>query len=182
MFQKSESALDSRWTLGTVDQLVRSRDGLVRRVIIRYQNAKEEFHRLTDRNIRKLVKIWSCDDLNTDEELGELHKRLRGTARGRELVDQVLVEDPEADDIQVPPHHTPPLGKDDLSSHTDQPTTPAVDKTLGYLLTWRSVEPVPDQGQSLLSGNWSDEMIEYEESCCECSLPGILESINLNLE
>merc|ERR1711888_461787 len=30
MFQKSESALDSRWTLGTIDQLVRSRDGLVK--------------------------------------------------------------------------------------------------------------------------------------------------------
>ena len=182
MFQKSESALDSRWTLGTVDQLVRSRDGLVRRVIIRYQNAKEEFHRLTDRNLRRLVKIWSCYDLNTDEELAELQKRLRGTARGRELIDQVLVEDPQGDDIQVPPLHTPPLGQDDESSHTDQPTTPTVDKTLGYLLAWRSVESVPDQGQSLLSGNWTDEMIENEESCCECSLPGILESINLNLE
>ena len=39
MFQKSESSLDSRWTLGTVDQLVRSRDGLVRRVIVRYQRS-----------------------------------------------------------------------------------------------------------------------------------------------
>ena len=70
----------------------------------------------------------------------------------------------------------PPQEQDDVSSSTDQCTA------LQYLLAWRSFEPVPDLGQSLLSGDWSDEMIEYEESCCECSLPGILESLNLNLD
>ena len=127
------------------------------------------------------MKIWSCDDLNTDEELAELQNRLRGTARGRELIDQVLVEDRHGNDAQVPPLHTPPLGQDDESPHSDQPTAP-VDKTIKSLLARTSIEPVPDLGQSLLSGNWSDEMIECEESCCECSLPGILQSLNLNLE
>ena len=175
MFQKSESSLDSRWTLGTVDQLVRGRDGLVRRVIVRYQNAKEEFHRLTDRNLRKLVKIWSCDDLNTDEELAELQRRLRETGKGRELIDP-LVKDLQGDDVHVPPLQPPPQEQDDVSSSTDQCTA------LQSLLAWRSFEPVQDLGQSLLSGDWSDEMIEYEKSCCECSLPGILESLNLNLD
>ena len=57
------------------------------------------------------------------------------------------------------------------------------------MLARRSFEPVPDLGQSLLSGDavsgdWSDEMIESEsgvEQSCVCSLSGILESLHFNL-
>ena len=182
MFQKSESSLDSRWTLGTVDQLVRSRDGLVRRVIVRYQNAKEDVHRLTDRNLRRLVKIWSCDDLNTDEELAELQKKLRETGRKRDLIDP-LVRDLQGDDVRVPPLQPPPQVHHDVSSRKDQCAS------LQTMLARRSFEPVPDLGQSLLSGDavsgdWSDEMIESEsgvEQSCVCSLSGILESLHFNL-
>ena len=177
MFQKSESSLDSRWTLGTVDQLVRSRDGLVRRVIVRYQNAKEDFHRLTDRNLRRLVKIWSCDDLNTDEELAELQKKLRETGSKRDLIDP-LVRDLQGDDVRVPPLQPPPQVRRDVSSSKDQCAS------LQYMLARRSFEPVPDLGQSLLSGDWTDEMIENESGerqRCVCSLSGILESLHLNL-
>ena len=38
MFQKSESDLGSRWTLDTIDQLVKRKDGLARRAIVRYKN------------------------------------------------------------------------------------------------------------------------------------------------
>ena len=51
-FQKSESALSSAWTLGRVDQVVRSRDGLIRRVIVKYRNSNEEFDRVTERSAR----------------------------------------------------------------------------------------------------------------------------------
>ena len=37
-FQKDESALAIRWTLGTIDQLVIGRDGLARRAMVKYQN------------------------------------------------------------------------------------------------------------------------------------------------
>ena len=84
MFQKSESDLGSRWTLDTIDQLVKRKDGLARRAIVRYKNFKEEFHRVTDRSIRILVKIWSCDDLNIDDDLAELNKRLCNSDRTSE--------------------------------------------------------------------------------------------------
>ena len=91
MFQKRESELDESWSLGTVDQLVQSRDGLARRAILRYQNPQENFHRVSDRHIRSVVKIWSVDDQNVDEDLAALQRRLRLTVRGAELVDQLLV-------------------------------------------------------------------------------------------
>ena len=47
-FQKTESALDSAWTVGQVDQLIASRDGLIRRVILKYFNASEDFPRFSD--------------------------------------------------------------------------------------------------------------------------------------
>ena len=39
LFQKKEGELENAWSLGKIDQLVRGRDGMVRRVIIQYQNA-----------------------------------------------------------------------------------------------------------------------------------------------
>ena len=59
MFQKSESDLGSRWTLDTIDQLVKRKDGLARRAIVRYKNtslaAKGALaNRLQRRNARKI--------------------------------------------------------------------------------------------------------------------------------
>ena len=89
MFQKSDPGLDARWTLGTVDQLVHGRDKLTRRVIVKYQNSNEDHHRLTDRSVRSLVKVWSCDDLNLDEDLANLQEKLSTTEAGLSLVRQV---------------------------------------------------------------------------------------------
>ena len=50
-FQKEESALSSPWIMGVIDQVVRGRDGIIRRVIVRYRNFKEEFDRFTDRSV-----------------------------------------------------------------------------------------------------------------------------------
>ena len=161
MFQKSESDLGSRWTLGTVDQLVKSKDGLARRAIVRYKNFKEEFHRVTDRSIRSLVKIWSCDDLNIDDDLAELHKRLCSSDRGRELVRQVQTDDTPA---QV-------LGDDEQP----EPTC----KALVSLLAVTSVE----QENDLTPPMYDDEEVPRGvESGCVCSVTGILHNLNLNLE
>ena len=78
--------------------------------------------------------------------------------------------------MSMPPLRPPHQERGDVSSSTDQCTS------LQSLLAQRSFEPVSDLGQSQLSGDWSDELFEYEESCCECSFPGILESLNLNLD
>ena len=89
-FQKKESELDTAWTLGTIDQLVKGRDDLARRAVVRYQNPSENFHRVTDRHIRSLVKIWSIDDQNVDEDLAELLKQLQATGETCDLLDQLV--------------------------------------------------------------------------------------------
>ena len=75
-FQKTESALDSAWTVGQVDQVIASRDGLIRRIIIKYFNPKEDFPRFSDRSARKVVKLWSMDEACLFDDLSELQRRV----------------------------------------------------------------------------------------------------------
>ena len=49
-FQKKEGKVNTRWVIGKVEQVIRSeRDQKIRRVIVRYQNEREDFGRMTDR-------------------------------------------------------------------------------------------------------------------------------------
>ena len=76
-FQKKESKLDNKWTVGKVDQVVRGRDQKIRKVIIKYKNASEEnTFRFTERSVRKLVKLFSIDEHQIQEDLSELQKRI----------------------------------------------------------------------------------------------------------
>ena len=96
-FQKKDGKLEIRWVLGRVDQVVKSeRDGKIRRVIVRYQNEKESFGRTTDRSVRKLVRLFSIDEHQVQEDLGELQRRideLRGLER------HISVDKPEGEDM-----------------------------------------------------------------------------------
>ena len=56
--------------------MIRSRDGLIRRVIVKYRNSNEEFDRVTERSARKLIKVWSVDDPDLNEDLGKLQARI----------------------------------------------------------------------------------------------------------
>ena len=88
-FQKEDSPLSSTWTIGQVDQVIASKDGFVRRAIIKYYNAGEDHPHLTDRAARKMVKLWSFDESCLFDDLGELQKRLDkkrdGTANDAEV-------------------------------------------------------------------------------------------------
>ena len=75
-FQRSEGALAGPWMIGRVDQLVRSRDGLIRRILVKYRNNKENFDRITERSARKLIKIWSADDPDLHADLSKLQSRI----------------------------------------------------------------------------------------------------------
>ena len=81
-FQKDESDLAASWTLGQVDQVIVSRDGLIRRAVIKYYNAGDDRHHLTDRSVRKLVKLWSIDEASLFEDLREIDKRLQANFAG----------------------------------------------------------------------------------------------------
>ena len=83
-FQKTESALSSPWTIGQVDQIITSRDGLIRRAIVKYFNATENFPRFSDRAVRKLVKLWSLEDSCLFEDLSEVDRRLGEQGGGQD--------------------------------------------------------------------------------------------------
>ena len=196
-FQKTESALDTCWTLGTIDQLVVGRDGLARRAIVRYQNSTEEFHRVSDRHIRSLVKIWSLEDQNIDEDLAELQRRLMTTAQSCDLLDQLLRVGPAG-------HPQPMQGLGSAAAAAMFSSTcgqcccdnhckichPAVQEAassvMSVLLGRKAVDIHPVQLHLDLEEH--DEGAQLEEhdsemsSHCDCSLTELLSSLELNLD
>ena len=88
IFKKKDSVLESEWTHGKVDQLIRGRDGLSRRAIVKYQNLDEEVKRTTDRSVRSLVKLWSIDDQSLEEDIAILEKQLRSSGVGSYLLSE----------------------------------------------------------------------------------------------
>ena len=75
-YQKKESELSSPWVIGRVDQVVRGRDGIIRKALIKYTNAKENIQRVTERSARKLIKIWSADDPDLQADLLKIQERI----------------------------------------------------------------------------------------------------------
>ena len=75
-YQKKESELSSPWVIGRVDQVVRGRDGIIRKAFIKYTNPKESIQRVTERSARKLIKIWSADDPDLQADLMDVQRRI----------------------------------------------------------------------------------------------------------
>ena len=68
-FRKVENELSSSWTLGKVVDFVRSKDGIVRRVTIEYQNTSESHKRETDRAARSMIKLFHIEDKGWCQEM-----------------------------------------------------------------------------------------------------------------
>ena len=69
----------------------RSKDGLIRKVTIKYRNASETRDRTTyRRSVRNLCKIWSEHDWNIQDDLTELAKRLSVMEDNDEIVENIL--------------------------------------------------------------------------------------------
>ena len=73
-FKKVNSELASKWTVGVIAEIVKSKDGLVRRAQVNYQNFGEDFLRFTDRAARSLIKLFHIDDQNWQDDMAEVEK------------------------------------------------------------------------------------------------------------
>ena len=73
-FQKTENELSSDWMVGQVHYITRSRDGVIRRVCVKYFNHKESKPRFTDRAVRSLVKLFSIDDSYFMHDMAKVEK------------------------------------------------------------------------------------------------------------
>ena len=76
LFIKRESSLKSLYQYGMVKNVYPSRDGIVRKVNIKYRNSDEKTFRETFRSARELVLIHAVDDVAILDEIGDmaLHK------------------------------------------------------------------------------------------------------------
>ena len=92
-FQKVENVLSSKWTVGQVDSLVRSKDGLVRRAFVRYYNYGENEARITDRAVRSLVRIFNIEDNYFIRDMSEVEKLMKTL--------EMKAEGEPSDDIDV---------------------------------------------------------------------------------
>ena len=66
----------SAWCIGRIDQIVRGRDGKIRKVLVKYTNANENFSRVTERSARSLIRLWSIDDPDLSEDLKKIQDRV----------------------------------------------------------------------------------------------------------
>ena len=99
-FIKEESKLSNDYTMGMVEQVNIGKDGLIRRVTVKYYNYTEKNPRLTDRAVRSLIRIFSTDELCLAEDLAVLQKFLDEKKSSEETIDDqngaaAKVDDPE---------------------------------------------------------------------------------------
>ena len=87
-FQKSENELSSDWTVGMVHYVTRSKDGVIRRVCVKYFNHKENKPRFTDRAVRSLVKLFSIDDSYFMQDMAKVEK-LMADLKSKEMPKKV---------------------------------------------------------------------------------------------
>ena len=69
LFLKSDKVFDTHYQYGIVKHVYQSRDGLVRKAEIEYQNHQEKAKRTTVRGVRELVVIHRFEEYSIDEVL-----------------------------------------------------------------------------------------------------------------
>ena len=117
-FIKTDGALDNKWTIGMVESVDRGRDGVIRKATIKYCNSSEQklslrkgagqddatFPRYTERAVRKLVKIFSLEEISLAEDMAELLRRETELSKAGEAAGAEGVSDLQQagnDDVDV---------------------------------------------------------------------------------
>ena len=142
------------------------------------------------------MKIWSIDDVNVDDDLADLQRRLEKSPSVAEQLGQLVSagQDPQ---LSLPAQQevTTPQGvvcracccrsHCSIEHNTIQRGASSVVKTL---LSHVTVHPVPEAGLVLhaqvedgVNGD-VDEVEEIQMENCKCSLTKLMENLNLNLE
>ena len=72
LFLKQESSISNTYQYGMVEDVEQSKDGLARKLRVRYRNVNESVDRYTTRSTRSLVLIHHVDETNITKELGDI--------------------------------------------------------------------------------------------------------------
>ena len=77
LFTKSEKEFDKTYQYGIVKTTIEGRDGLVREVVIEYQNRNEQTKRTTRRCVRDIVVIHPIDEIGIMAELHDFSQNVK---------------------------------------------------------------------------------------------------------
>ena len=66
------SVISNNYHYGMIHEIIQSKDGIIRKVVVKYRNHNENTDRFTTRAVRELVMIHPIDELNLIEELGQI--------------------------------------------------------------------------------------------------------------
>ena len=72
LFTKHDSTVSSTYQYGMIHQVEEGKDGVIRKVKVKYRNHHENFDRITYRPVRQLIMIHPVNELNIVQELGEI--------------------------------------------------------------------------------------------------------------
>ena len=93
-FQKVENEWNSKWTVGKIVEIVRSKDGIVRSAHVQYQNAGEDAPRTTFRAARSLIKLFNIDDESWQSDMDKVERLMKQMEEDKGVKKQVtFVED-----------------------------------------------------------------------------------------
>ena len=91
-FQKVESDLSSVWTVGQVTSVETSKDGIVRKVNIEYKNSSEDITRVTNRTVRRVVRLFNVEDVSWLDDMAEVERLLCAMDENRTNLDPRTVK------------------------------------------------------------------------------------------
>ena len=72
LFLKQDGVLSNSYHYSMVNSIVTSKDGVIRKVIVRYRNHQENIDQYTIRPVPDLLLIHPINELNLMEELGKV--------------------------------------------------------------------------------------------------------------
>ena len=72
LFLKNEKELEDQYQYGQISEIFRSRDGLIRKVNVKYKNSNENTFRVTNRGVRELILISPINEIDIYERLDHM--------------------------------------------------------------------------------------------------------------
>eukprot|EP00092_Neocalanus_flemingeri_P018101 GFUD01019591.1.p1 GENE.GFUD01019591.1~~GFUD01019591.1.p1 ORF type:complete len:2548 (-),score=673.50 GFUD01019591.1:927-8570(-) len=178
-FRKRDGKLDGPWTIGIVDEVVKSKDGIIRRVNVKYHNPTETEPRFTDRSVRKIVRLFNVEDGSWKEDMMKVQAKLSSVGidvyHEEEVVDESPAAGPEAEDVDVTAASNGELEDEDVSATVGDGTIDSILATAAaaaYFSPPASIsgEPVGNYVSDLLGSGQVVPDLSHDEGevVCDC--------------
>ena len=89
-FKLTDSPLSPNWTIGKIDNIIKSRDGKVRTIGVSYKHDTEDGSRkfrIVERPVRQVVKLMNIDETSLIEDIRKVHEDASKRIGDQKLID-----------------------------------------------------------------------------------------------